>query len=83
METSKWSWQKLRAELIRRQNNDEPVETTIRHVANWIKEVGPDYVILLSEQSRTSRPRPITSAQIDACSPPHQVIKYTLRTLLD
>lgn len=57
-------WPKLRRELIRRKHAGESVKTTVRRIQNWVKEVGDDYVILLSEKSRQGNTRTITRDEI-------------------
>ena len=57
-------WPKLRRELLRRKHAGEPVKTRVRRIRNWVKEVGDDYVILLSEQSRQGHTRTITRDEI-------------------
>ena len=57
-------WPKLRRELIRRKHAGESVTTTVRRIQNWVKEVGDDYVILLSEKSRQGNTRTITRDEI-------------------
>ena len=57
-------WPKLRRELLRRKYAGEPVKTRVRRISNWVKEVGDDYVILLSEKSRQGNTRTITRDEI-------------------
>ena len=57
-------WPKLRRELLRRKHAGEPVKTRVRRIRNWVKEVGDDYVILLSEKSRQGNTRTLTRDEI-------------------
>ena len=57
-------WPKLRRELLRRKHAGEPVKTRVRRIRNWVKEVGGDHVILLSEKSRKGNTRTITRDEI-------------------
>ena len=59
-------WPKLRRELLRRKHAGEPVKTRVRRIRNWVKEVGDDYVILLSEKSRQGNTRTISRDEIYA-----------------
>lgn len=53
-------WPKLRRELLRRKHAGEPVKTRDRRIRNWVKEVGDDYVILLSDMSRQGTTRTLS-----------------------
>ena len=59
------AWYKLREELIRRKTAGEPVKTLDREVRNWIEEIGRDYVVVLSEESRSGKPRKITARDLE------------------
>jgi len=65
------SWEQIRAELQRRRDAGEPVETLVFRVRNWIDEVGNDYVVVRSE--RTERPRVITRHSVEASSHPNRI----------
>lgn len=54
------NWKAIRQELLRKKANNLPVETPLRHIRNWIDDVGDDYVIVRSEI--TNNPRKIASA---------------------
>lgn len=58
-------WPKLHHELLRLKQANLPVETKSQRVKNWIKEVGDDFVILVSERSPKGKPRTITRDEID------------------
>ena len=58
-------WPKLRRELLQRKHAGEPVKTKVRRVRNCVKEVGDDYVVLLSEASRQGHTRTITSNDLE------------------
>ena len=60
-----FKWHKLRRELLRRKQAGEPVETTEQHVRNWIKEVGDDYAVLLSDRSKKGNLRKITRVELE------------------
>lgn len=51
------------AERLRRLPNNE-IRTLSHNIRNEILEVGPDYVILMSEESQTGSPRRITFHRI-------------------
>lgn len=55
-----FSWPKLTHELSLLKQQSVPVETQPQRIKNWIKEIGEDYVVLLSERSRSGRTRTIT-----------------------
>ncbi len=75
------SWQQIRKELIKRKKNNEPVETPILGVLNWIDEIGNDYVVVHSQ--RTGNPRKITSHEIEVSSTSNRRIKIALKQLGD
>ena len=58
-------WSKLKEELLRRQLVGEAVVTIFQGVSNWIKEVGDDYVVLLSERSSKGKRRTITRNMLE------------------
>ena len=75
------SWQQIKKELMQRKKNNEPAETPVLNVLNWIDEVGDDYVVLHSEL--TGNPRKITSRGIEVCSTSNHKIKIALKRLGD
>lgn len=65
------SWEQIRAELQRRRDAGESVETLVFRVRNWIDEVGNDYVVVRSE--RTERPRTITRHSVESSPHPNRI----------
>ena len=45
-------WHRLHRELVKRKRDGVPVVTPMQHVKNSVKEVGDDYVVLLSEKAK-------------------------------
>ena len=58
-------WHELRYELVRRKHAGEPIETPVQHVKNWIQEVGYDYVVLVSDRSKSKTRRKVLRAEIE------------------
>ena len=58
-------WPKLREELRRRMDVGLPIITRPKHVKNWIKDVGEDYVVLLRDKAAPERFRQITAADLE------------------
>ena len=58
-------WPKLRRELLRLKQEGKPVTTTIQHVKNWIKEVGLNHAVFLSEKSKNGNTRKITRQMLE------------------
>ena len=58
-------WQELRQELVRRKNAGEPIETSVQHVKNRIIEVGDDFVVLVSERSKSKTSRKVLRSEIE------------------
>ena len=58
-------WHELRRELVRRKHAGEPIETPVQHVKNWIREVGDDFVVLVSERSKSKTPRTVLRSEIE------------------
>lgn len=54
------SWHRLKDELLRRKQSGEPVTTLKQGVKSWVREVGNDYVILVSEHPSAESVRRIT-----------------------
>ena len=79
-------WSRLRAELLRRQTEGDPVRRIDDGVPNNILEVGPDYVVLQSWNVRGTK-RTILANEIedDAIEPypGKRRIVLTLRDLAD
>ena len=58
-------WRELRQELVRRKHAGEPIETPVQHVKNWIQEVGEDFVVLISERSKSKTHRKVLRSEIE------------------
>ena len=58
-------WHELRQELVRRKHAGEPIETPVRRVKNRIQEVGDDFVVVVSEQSRSQTRRKVLRSEIE------------------
>ncbi|MCH8063298.1 MAG: DUF2283 domain-containing protein [Chloroflexi bacterium] len=44
------AWDKLRSELVRRKQEDIPVETLVKHCKNWVEDVSEDFVIVRRDE---------------------------------
>lgn len=77
--TEKSLWETLRAELTKRKAGNKPVRTLGLGVANYIDEVGDNYVVVRSE--RTDRQRRITKGAIESNAAPSNRIIGALRRL--
>ncbi len=58
-------WPTLRRELLRLKQKGEPVKTPNQNVSNWIKEVGLNDAVFLSERSKNGKTRTITRAMLE------------------
>ena len=58
-------WPKLSRELPKLQKQNFPVVTRPQGIKNWIKEIGSDYVVLLSDRSHSGKSRTITRRMLD------------------
>ena len=58
-------WPRLKRELSHLKERNLPVETETRRVKNSIEEIGSDYVVLLSAESKSGKTRTIFSKDLD------------------
>ena len=44
------TWDKMRSELVRRKQEDMPVETLEKHCKNWVEDVSEEFVIVRRDE---------------------------------